>query len=95
MDENTITELKDFVTYLNAKRLVHIVDSLEEGAGISVQEACSWMEYDVMEYLEACCLIENEDARFHPFFEELVRMQMEQDGKGYVDCRTEEPEDMD
>lgn len=93
MDEKTKQAVIRFIQYSNAKRLVHIIDSLVHGAGISVQEVCSWMEYDIMSYVEACELIEQEKEWFSAFYEMMLKEQQIGKNDAYHECRTENIED--
>ena len=92
MDESIQRLLLEFVDYINAKHLMNSVDALVESAGISVQDACIWGDYDVMAYILACDMVEREKERFQGYYEALFQRD-ETQIEPYVVCELYRKED--
>ena len=83
MDKREKKAIKKFIKFINAKRLVHIIDSIAEGLGYTEQEVCQKFNYDVFEYIYAWDCIQNNEAKYGTLYREMIEEQKRQD------CRKE------
>lgn len=73
--------IRKFIKFINAKRLVHIVDSIAAGLGYTEQEVCQKFEYDVFDYISACGYIQDNEEKYGPLYQEMVTEQCRQDNR--------------
>ena len=79
MDKRTRRTIRKFIKFINAKRLVHIIDSIAEGLGYTEQEVCQKFDYDIFDYIFACgCILDNE-AKYGALYDEMIQEQHRQD----------------
>lgn len=78
MDKKTKKEIKKFSKFVNAKRLVHIIDSIADGLGYTEQEVCQKFEYDVFDYISACGYIQDNEEKYGLLYQEMIIEQCRQ-----------------
>lgn len=81
MDRREKRAIKKFIRFINAKRLVHIVDSIAEGLGYTEHEVCQKFDYDVFDYIYACDCIQNNEAKYGGLYDEMLIEQRRQDNR--------------
>lgn len=81
MDKRIKKEIRKFSKFINAKRLVHIVDSIAAGLGYTEQEVCQKFEYDVFDYISACGYIQANEEKYGMLYQEMLMEQCRQDNR--------------
>lgn len=71
-------EIQKFSKFVNAKRLVHIIDSIAEGLGYTEQEVCQKFDYDVFDYINACGYIQENEGKYGLLYQEMIIEQRRQ-----------------
>ena len=70
MDKRSKREIRKIIKFINAKRLIHIIDSIAAGLGCSEHEVCQKFDYDVFEYIAACGYVLDNDEKYGKFYKE-------------------------
>lgn len=78
MEKRIKKEIQKFSKFVNAKRLVHIIDSIAEGLGYTEQEVCQKFEYDVFDYINACGYIQENEEKYGLLYQEMITEQCRQ-----------------
>lgn len=81
MDKREKKAIRKFIKFINAKRLVHIIDSIAAGLGYTEQEVCQKFDYDVFDYIYACDCIQNNEAKYGGLYDEMLMEQRRQDNR--------------
>ena len=82
--------LKDFIRYISANRMVDMINELVNSVGIHVQDACRWLEIEIMDYLSAEEYIEENSDRFEVYYKMLQEEPVLQKARVWCDYRTED-----
>lgn len=81
MDKKERRAIRTFIKFINAKRLVHIIDSIANGLGYTEQEVCQKFDYDIFDYIYACGCIQDNESKYGTLYDEMIVEQRRQDNK--------------
>lgn len=79
MNKREKRAIRKFIKYINAKRLVHIVDSIAKGLGYTEHEVCQKFDYDIFDYIYACGCIQDNESKYGALYDEMIQEQQRQD----------------
>lgn len=86
MDKKERRAIRKFIKFVNAKRLVHIIDSIAAGLGYTEQEACQKFDYDVFAYIHACDYIQRNKDKYSALYNEMIAERQRQDNRKETTC---------